>query len=276
MTPPTTATLPPAAPPPHEPAHTLTGDFRRHEGFHSAFLEHDRTVIVSLPPGYAADPNRRYPVLYLHDGQNVFDKATSVGEEWRVDESAQGMMTAGEIEPLIIVGIYNSGEHRIDEYAPTAVANRGGGKAALYGRMLFEELKPLIDREYRTRPDPASTGVGGSSLGGLLTLFLAAEHRGAIGRLAVHSPSVWWDDRMILGRIGGMPHDPPMRIWLDCGTNEGDETTANARALRDALLARGWRLDEDLRYVEAAGAAHDEKSWAQRVAPMLRFLFPPG
>jgi predicted alpha/beta superfamily hydrolase len=270
----TSPTLPAAQPKPAEPAHTLTGEFRRHEGFHSAFLEHDRTIIVWLPPGYDADPNRRFPVLYLHDGQNIFDKATSVGEEWRVDETAQALAAAGEIEPPIIVGIYNTGEHRIGEYAPTPVPDKGGGKAQQYGRMIFEELKPLIDREYRTRPDAASTGVGGSSLGGLVTIFLAAEHRGAIGRLAVHSPSVWWDDRKILERVAQLPHDPPMRIWLDCGTNEGEETLTNTRALRDALVARGWVLDQDLRYVEAQGAAHNEQSWAERVAPMLRFLYP--
>src|SRR5437762_1541334 len=104
------------------PDHSLTGDIRTHENFHSRFLEHDRTVIVYLPPGYEAHVDVRYPVLYLHDGQNVFDQATSFGEEWHVDETAQQLITAGKIEPIIVVGVYNTGEHRIDEYTPTARA----------------------------------------------------------------------------------------------------------------------------------------------------------
>jgi len=123
--------------------HTLTGEFRTHERFRSRFLPHERTILVYLPPGYKARAARRYPVLYLQDGQNVFDKATSIGEEWHVDETAQALIERGEIEPLIVVAIYNTGEHRIDEYAPTKVPEKGGGGSAdLYGRMLVEELKP--------------------------------------------------------------------------------------------------------------------------------------
>src|SRR3954466_8939904 len=125
--------------------HTLTGDIRIHEDFHSKHLEHDRTVIVYLPPGYDEKTPDRYPVLYLHDGQNVFDQATSFSEEWRVDETAQQLIVTGKIEPIIIVGIYNTGEHRVDEYTPTARPDGHGGKADAYGRMLVEELKKFID-----------------------------------------------------------------------------------------------------------------------------------
>src|SRR3954467_14341311 len=129
--------------------HTLTGDVGTHEAFHSRDLEHDRTVIVYLPPGYDEQSADRYPVLYLHDGQNVFDRATSIGEEWHVDEAAQTLILAGQIEPLIVVGIYNRGVPRIDEYPPTPSSD-GGGHAADYGRMLVEELKPFIDATYKT------------------------------------------------------------------------------------------------------------------------------
>src|SRR3954467_2588471 len=126
--------------------HTLTGDVGTHEAFHSRDLEHDRTVIVYLPPGYDPESADRYPVLYLHDGQNVFDRATSIGEEWRVDEFAEELIAAREIEPLIVVAIYNTGEHRVDEYTPTPNADLGrGGHADRYGCMLVEELKPFID-----------------------------------------------------------------------------------------------------------------------------------
>jgi len=255
--------------------HTLTGDIRTHEGFHSEYLEHDRTIVVYLPPEYDPAAARRYPVLYLHDGQNVFDRATSVGEEWQVDETAQALITAGEIEPLIVVGIYNTGEHRIDEYAPTPLPEKGGGgQAERYGRMLVEELKPFVDATYKTLPGAANTGVGGSSLGGLLTMYLGLRYPTAFGKLAVLSPSVWWDDRHILRLVEALPGRLPLRIWLDAGTAEGPEVVADSRALRDALLARGWTADQELAYYEAEGGEHNEKSWSARVGPMLRFLYP--
>ena len=267
------ARQPPAAP----PEHTLTGEFRTHEAFHSRFLEHDHTIIVSLPPGYGSTPDRRYPVLYLHDGQNVFDRATSVGEEWRVDETAHELVAKGEVSPLIVVGIWNTGVHRIDEYAPTADPEKGGGgKADDYGRMLVQDLKPFIDREYRTLPGAVSTGLGGSSLGGLLTMHLGIRYPTVFSRLAVMSPSVWWDDRMILGEVAALPGKTGQRIWLDSGTKEGEETITNSRALRDALVSRGWVEGQDLAYHEAEGGEHNERSWSERVPMMLKFLFPPA
>jgi predicted alpha/beta superfamily hydrolase len=255
--------------------HTLTGDVRTHEAFHSRYLPHDRTVVVYLPPGYDAETADRYPVLYLHDGQNVFDRATSFGEEWQVDESAQRLITAGEIEALIIVGIYNTGEHRLDEYTPTPEVHEGrGGHADDYGRMLVEELKPFIDNTYKTLPSAASTAIGGSSLGGLLTMHLGLRYPTAFSRLAVLSPSVWWDDRVILREVDALPSALPLRIWLDAGTAEGVDTLVNARALRDALIAKGWVLDADLAYLEAEGGEHNEQSWSARVERVLKFLFP--
>jgi predicted alpha/beta superfamily hydrolase len=256
--------------------HTITGDVRTHENFHSRYLEHDRTVIVYLPPHYDPASSDRYPVLYLHDGQNVFDRATSFGEEWHVDESAENLIATGEIEPLIIVGIYNTGEHRLDEYTPTPESERGrGGHADDYGRMLVEELKPFIDTTYNTLPSAASTAIGGSSLGGLLTLHLGLRYPTAFSRLAVLSPSIWWDERVILREVEALPHKLPMRIWLDAGTAEGVDTLDNVRALRDALVAKGWTIGDDLAYLEAQGGEHNEQSWGARVDRVLKFLFPP-
>jgi predicted alpha/beta superfamily hydrolase len=261
--------------PPAGPEHTLTGDIRRHEAFHSEYLEHDRTILVYLPPGYDPESAERYPVLYLHDGQNVFDRATSIGEEWHVDETAESLIRAGEIEPLIVVGIYNTGVHRIDEYAPTPRPDKGGGgQADEYGHMLIMELKPFIDRTYKTLPGAQNTALGGSSLGGLVTLHLGMKFPTAFGKLAVLSPSIWWDDRVILREVERLPTRLPQRIWLDAGTGEGDEVIADARAVRDALVARGWEIGNDLAYVEAEGAGHNEESWGARVAHVLKFLFP--
>jgi len=261
-------------PPPDPVVHTLTGDVRTHEGFTSRYLKHERTVIVWLPPGYDATA-ARYPVLYLHDGQNLFDRATSFGDEWEVDETSQRLVTTGAIEPLIVVGVYNTGEHRIDEYTPTPMPEKGGGgHADDYGRMLVEELKPLIDATYRTLPSAASTGIGGSSLGGLLSLHLALRYPTAFGRVAVLSPSVWWDNRVLIREVEALERKPSLRIWLDVGTEEGDEAAPDARALRDALVARGWVLGEDLAYEEVEGAGHNEQAWAARIDRVLQYLFP--
>jgi predicted alpha/beta superfamily hydrolase len=236
-----------------------------------------RDVIVFLPPGYDAEPERRYPALYLHDGQNLFDGATAFvkGQDWRVDDTAEALIREGSIDPLIIVGIYNAGAHRVDEYTPTRDRRqRAGGDADAYGRMLTSELKPFIDRTYRTQPGPANTGLGGSSLGGLVTLYLGLRHPDVFGKLAVLSPSVWWDDRVILKTIRQTPIDPRLKIWLDIGTLEGGKTVREARALRDELVRAGWKLGVDLQYSEIPEAGHNEAAWAARVDPFLRFLFP--
>src|SRR5205814_4691026 len=163
------------------PKHTLTGTIRRHRRFPSKILANRRDVLVYLPPGYSRFSRRKYPVLYLHDGQNVFDAATAfAGVEWGVDETAESLIRKKLIEPLIIVAIANTGEDRIHEYAPTRGVidarakrkKRSRGLARLYGHFLIEELKPYIDKRYPTKPESEFTGLGGSSLGGLATLAI--------------------------------------------------------------------------------------------------------
>lgn len=262
-----------------ERQHTLTGDIRTHAKFHSRFLPADRDIIVYLPPGYEQDKKKRYPVLYLHDGQNIFDGATSYipGMEWRVDETAQALITAKAISPLIIVGVYNAGTERVDEYTPTKDEQvKQGGRADLYGRMLVEELKPFIDQQYRTLRGPRETGLGGSSLGGLVSLYLGMKYPQVFGKLAVVSPSVWWDNRMIVRDVQALKGKLRTRIWIDIGTKEGKtpaEATEGTRLLRDTLITKGWKENADLKYFEAEGAEHNEKAWAERVGPMLKFLF---
>jgi predicted alpha/beta superfamily hydrolase len=257
-----------------ERLHTLTGDIRVHEGFHSRYLDNDRTVLVYLPPDYDPATTDRYPVLYLHDGQNVFDQATSFGDEWRVDETAQELIIAGRIEPIIVVGVYNT-DHRVDEYTPTPSADgKSGGHADDYGRMLIEELKPFIDETYKTFPDALNTAIGGSSLGGLLTMHLGLRYPMAFGKLMVLSPSVWWDNRVILREVEAIPSKRAQRIWLDAGVREGERVIGGSRLLRDALVAKGWVIEDDLMYLEAEHGEHNERSWAARVGQVLEFLFP--
>jgi predicted alpha/beta superfamily hydrolase len=255
--------------------HTLTGNFRTHEGVRSRFLESEHHIIVYLPPGYDDDESRRYPVLYMQDGQNLFDEATAFSGEWHLDEAAEEMIRAGLVAPLIIVGIYNAGAYRIDEYTPTRdSARRAGGNADRYGRMLVDELKPFIDSEYRTLTDARNTGIGGSSLGGLVSLYLALKYSGIFWNVAVLSPSVWWDNRFIVRRVRALNAAPPQRVWLSTGTAEGEGALAGARRVRDALVAKGWTVGESLHYQEIEGARHSESAWAAIAPAMLRFLFP--
>lgn len=253
------------------------GDLRKHPEFRSKFLPAARDVLVYLPPGYESEAPRRYPVLYLHDGQNLFDGATAYipGQDWRVGQTAGALIRRQAIEPVIVVGIYNTGHERVEEYTPSACPRlKVGGKADLYGRLIVEELKPFIDAHYRTRAGACDTGLGGSSLGGLVTAYLGLRHPGVFGKLAVVSPSVWWDGRRILADVAALEAKTGARIWLDMGTGEGPRAVGDARLLRDALLAKGWNLDRDLHYFEAHGARHTETAWAQRVEPILKFLYP--
>ena len=263
------------------PKHTLTGNIKRHPGFPSKVLGNQRDVLVYLPRGYRPLSGRRYPVLYLHDGQNVFDAATSFsGVEWSMDETAERLIKESLIEPLIIVAVANTGEERIHEYAPTRGVidarakrkKRSKGLARKYGHFLTDELKPYIDRKYRTKPDAEFTGLGGSSLGGLATLGIGILYPHAFGRLMVMSPSIWWDDFAIYRLVDSIEQKLPLKIWLDTGTAEpGWE---QARELVKRLVKKGWKLPKDLQYMEAQSADHSEAAWAARVEPALRFLFP--
>jgi len=215
----------------------------------------------------------------MQDGQNIFDAATSFfyGMERHLDERAEALITQRAIRPLIIVGIYSTGKDRINEYTPTRLAGTNkGGEANLYGKMLVEEIKPFIDARYRTLPGPSNTGLGGSSLGGLLTIYLGLNYPNVFGRLAVSSPACYWDDELIVRDVYSLPAKTHQRIWLAVGTAEPENFLSSTRSLREALVARGWKEGADLRYMEAAGAEHNPEAWSRRVDRLLAFLFPPG
>ena len=256
----------------------LSEQIKMHENFGSAQLAEPRNVLVYLPPGYGTEPERRFPVLYMHDGQNLCNPEDAFGGiVWAVDETAQRLILAGEIEPLIIVGIYNTG-HRLDEYThvkSTAGRMRGkGGKADQYGRMIIEELKPFIDREYLTKPEREYTGLGGSSLGGLVSFYLGLKRPDVFSRLAVMSPSAWWANNQIIRDAARLAERLPLRIWLDIGKREGSRIKHQVRALKEILLANGWQMGADLAYFEIPEARHEESAWAARFGEVLKFLYP--
>ena len=248
----------------------------KHQGFASRLLDDKHDFIVYVPPTYAAEPERYYPVLFMQDGQNLFDPETSFikGQYWRMGETADALIQSGEIEPLAIVGIYNTGDHRVNEYTPVEDRRLGGGQADAYGQMLVEELRPFVARSYRILISGSNCGMGGSSLGGLVSMYLGLRYPEVFGKLAVMSPSVWWHRRAILKTAARIRRDTGQRIWLDVGTNESLRALPDVRALKMVLERKGWRVGENLGYTEAEGAQHNENAWAERVAPMLRFLFP--
>ena len=254
------------------------GRLRYHRRFASKYLSTRRDVVVYLPPGYDAGAKARYPVFYLQDGQNLFDPATAFGgEDWQADLTIDRLIRQGAIPPLILVGIYNTGVRRISEYTPTRDPQlRKGGKAERYAQMLAREIKPFIDSEYRTAKSAACTGVGGSSLGALAALATGLCYPGVFGRMALISPSVWWDSRAVLRMVEEYRSRARARIWLDIGTEEGEHprgAVEDARLLRDAFEAKGWRQGEDLCYREFQRAGHNERSWGGRFGFVLEYLF---
>lgn len=240
-----------------------------------AFDIDGRQVTIYLPPGYDERDDPRYRVLYMQDGQNLFDAHRSYipGQHWRLQEAADLAIGERTAWPMIMVGIDHAGPARIDEYTPTVdPKHAGGGKAADYAKFLIDTIKAAIDRKYRTVPDQSA--VGGSSLGGLVSLYLALKHPDVFRGAAVMSPSVWWNDRAILKEVDAF-EGPRARMWLDVGGREGQQTLEDARTLRDRLLAKGWN-DETLRYYEDRRGDHSERAWARRARLALEFLFPPA
>ncbi len=242
----------------------------RRDTLRSRFLGVDRDVTVYLPPEYDEAAADGYPLLVLHDGQNLFDPERShvPGQTWHVAETAEALIASGRITPLVIAGVDHGGEARIDEYAPTAVRHRSTGRGDTHTRFLVEEVLPFLRSACAIRPGFANTGLGGSSLGALATLAAAIGAPGQFGRLLVMSPSVWWDRRVILRRLESQPLTDRPRVWLDVGRKEGPKTVRDARSLRDALQS-----DVDLCYVEDPAGDHSETSWARRLPDALAFLY---
>lgn len=238
------------------------------EGFHSPELDNSRDVRVYLPPSYRLGRGA-YPVLYMHDGQNLFDPETSFAGDWGLGRVMDGAARRG-LE-AIVVAVPNMGPDRLDEYSPFLDPETGGGKGLLYLDFLTHTLKPAVDARFRTRPAREHTVIAGSSMGGLISLFGLFHHPETFGAAGVLSPSLWFAGGAIFPVIDGAPA-VPARIYLDIGTHEGPEHVANARRMRDLLLGKGYRAGMDLRWLESRGGRHDERSWGRRFARALPFL----
>jgi len=230
----------------------------------------DRELVVYLPPSYG-DTDRRYPVLYMQDGQNLFDPEASFAGSWRVD-LAMNRAAARGLEG-IVVGVPNGGEHRIAEYSPFDDREGGPGRGGAYVNHLVGTIKPLVDARFRTLPRRETTGVAGSSMGGLISLFAFFVRPDVFGILGALSPSLWFAERAIFGLLDPAPFHPG-RLYLDVGRLEGPETLENARRLRDLLLAKGYVPGVQLRYLEDRAGKHEEAAWGRRFRAALPFLLP--
>jgi predicted alpha/beta superfamily hydrolase len=259
------------------------GDLRLHK-FRSRIFRNTRFLRVWLPPGYDDTGNggRRYPALYLNDGQNLFEAATSfTGIEWQVDETAERLMRAGAVPPMIIVGIDNTGKDRVREYMPHRSMHpmmlRVQGK--YYPDFLMKEVMPFVEGNYRVAKGPDNTGLGGSSLGALIALYTVTASPGVIGRLLLESPSLWPSGRQAIKESRAV-RIWPERIFLAVGTAETGSAQQSRTVVDDVrelagIMRRAVLSEKRLRLVIEDGAGHSEAAWAERFPEALRFLFGP-
>jgi predicted alpha/beta superfamily hydrolase len=267
----------------HGPDNTVSGTVVVWPELASVGLGRSAEILVYLPPSLGPDgpgwvDGRRYPTIYFHDGQNVFDDRTSYAGEWHADEALEAL--AGEGIEAIAVGVPN-GPARLDEYNPWRSRQPWGGSRQLVGGLgdtylewLIGSVVPLVDRSFPTSAQREATGIIGSSMGGLISLYALMYAPRVFGFAGVMSPALSWNDdaaiRMVVdGKL------PPSRIHLDAGGKEGGGMVAGARRLREALLEGGWVEGRDLHYVEDPDASHNEAAWAARLPDALRFLLTP-
>lgn len=232
------------------------------EAFYMPELQRSRRIWICLPKDYETS-GKHYPVLYLQDGQNLFDQVTSFAGEWKIDEAMNALFDQGD-SGAIIVGIDNGGSERINEYSPWVHPTYGGGAGEYYARFLAETLKPWIDGHYRTRPERMFTGVGGSSLGGLIALYTAIEHQDIFGKALVLSPSLWFSDSTYL-HVADRGVTEDLRIFMAAGTRESTSMIPDMEAMRAILLAEGADAGQVLLRADEDGS-HSEAYWS-RVYP---------
>jgi len=248
------------------------GTIERIDSVFSPELDNERDLLVSLPGGYATG-DRRFPVIYMHDGQNLFDPATSFSGSWNVDIAMAEVSLDGL--DAIVVGIPNMGHDRLAEYSPFEHPQLGGGRGDLYLDFLVNTVKPLIDERYLTAPDREHTGIVGSSMGALISLYAFFRHPEVFGFAGVLSPSLWLTETDTFAFIEQAPFSPG-KLYLDVGDREGARHVTKALRLRDMLEAKGYTIGEDLLWVEEEIGAHHESAWGRRFRDALPFLLPPA
>jgi enterochelin esterase-like enzyme len=245
---------------------TIIGKVRFHRQFPSEYVRYPRDIIVWLPPSYSTRSSKRYPVLYMQDGQNLFDPATSfAGVDWRVDETTTRLIREREICEVIVVGIYNTPD-RLQEYSPSTTGLN-------YAKFMTDELKPFIDKTYHTKPDRENTAAMGSSMGGLISFLLGWWRPDVFHQVACLSSSFLWNKNTVLKGVAA--YDGPkkgIRIYVDVGSEETMLFSSYEQMIA-LLISKGYVEGEDLEHHVLEGAEHNELSWGSRLAIPLQFLF---
>jgi len=263
--------------------HTVVGTLKVAPEFYSTQLDNHRDLLVWLPPSYDASAEQRYPVIYMHDGQNLFDAETSFVGEWQVDETMTTLAADGL--QAIIVGLPNN-DQRVLEYNPFPDTWVGKGKGDAYLQFIVQTVKPLIDAVFRTLPGRDSTGIAGSSMGGLISLYAYFKHADVFGLCGAFSPAYWFGGSAIMDFVRDVPYAPG-KLYMDIGTDEGvvaqrfpwrkgitqqemsRRYVESVRRIRDLLREKGYA---DMLYVEENGAPHNEDAWARRLPAAMRYL----
>lgn len=234
-------------------------------------LNRNRRVWVYLPPSYQSHPETRYPVIYMLDGQNLFDAALAFSGEWRVDETLD-KLSLDEKREWIVVGIANGESHRIDEYSPWVNAQYGGGEGDLFLQFITDELKPWIDGKYRTLTESSHTAIAGSSMGGLFSFYAGFKRPDIFSKIGAFSSSFWFSPK-VYNWLSQLPlKDYKSRVYLTAGTAEGGNQVGDMLRMRDSLLLLGFDPAQ-LRADADPGKGHNEAYWAEKFPVVLKWLF---
>ncbi|BAC15333.1 hypothetical conserved protein [Oceanobacillus iheyensis HTE831] len=258
-------------------AHTITGDVRIIDAFPIPQLETERRVWIYLPRSYH-ESDRKYPVLYMHDGQNVFNQATSWGTQWGVDETLEQMTLDEPALETIVVAIDHGGDQRNNEYNFTINPEYGFcGKGEAYAAFLSETLKPYIDQHYRTLSAPEHTMIGGSSFGAYISLYTALRYPDQFNRVSGFSFVMWQDSGAIIRLIEQSEISPTMRIYLSIGEQETDNPDFNRIACEHVTLARQKLIsaggeESRIRFDVIPDGTHHESTWGPLFAEAHRWL----
>jgi predicted alpha/beta superfamily hydrolase len=240
------------------------------DSFYMPEFNRYRRIWVYLPPDYTENPDKRYHVLYMHDGQNLFDLNTSFAGEWRVDESLDSLQKAG-FDVGIVVGINNGGGHRIAEYTPWPHPTHGGGDGDKYIQFIKNTLKPYIDENYRTKPEPEHTGIMGSSLGGLISMYAGLQYPEDFTKIGAFSSSFWFSSK-IYDLAADADFQDNHRYYLIAGSNEGGNQVGDMNAMVAIKTQKGYGT-EQLFHEAHQGATHSEWYWAREFPKAYKFLF---
>jgi predicted alpha/beta superfamily hydrolase len=241
------------------------------EGFDMPQLNRKRRIWIYLPPDYQTNKKKYYPVLYVQDGQNIFDEATSYAGEWGIDKTLNHLYAEDNSNALIVVGIDNGSNLRMNEYAPWKHPKYGGGEGYKYVKFITETLKPYIDKKFRTLKDRENTGILGSSMGGLISFYAGLKYPKVFGKVGVFSPSFWFS-KEIFKMAEEYKMRFPSKFYFIAGEHEGGYVVSDTRRMAEVLKSKGLQ-DNYVRCLIHADGKHSEWYWRREFADAYRFMF---